>query len=129
MHRTDRSSPDRQPAVDRSLRGPSSFQRWLRSAALTVVVIAAALIANQAWIERQINEQIRIQIQQQIATAIPELIVQVGSVKRNGNHGIRLEDVQISLPASAAVSDRDDPSFGFSWTYGLCDITTAETVD
>jgi hypothetical protein len=104
MHRTDQSSPDRQPAVDRSLRGPSSFQRWLRSAALTVVVIAAALIANQAWIERQINEQIRIQIQQQIATAIPELIVQVGSVKRNGNHGIRLEDVQISLPASAAVS-------------------------
>jgi hypothetical protein len=104
MLRTDPSSSDPQAVSDLSLRGPSSFQRWLRSAALTVVVIAAALIANQAWIERQINEQIRLQIEQKIKTAIPELIVQIGSVERNGNHGIRLEDVQISLPASAAES-------------------------
>ncbi|MBT7916175.1 MAG: hypothetical protein HN617_01400, partial [Planctomycetaceae bacterium] len=99
MLRTDPSSSDPQAVSDLSLRGPSSFQRWLRSAALTVVVIAAALIANQAWIERQINEQIRLQIEQKIKTAIPELIVQVGSVERNGNHGICLTDVQISLPS------------------------------
>ncbi|MBT4012111.1 MAG: hypothetical protein HN617_10555 [Planctomycetaceae bacterium] len=104
MRRTDQSSSHPQAASDRSAKGPSCFQRWLRSAALTVVVIAAALIANQAWIERQINEQIRLQIEQQITTAIPELIVQVGSVARNGNHGIRLGDVRISLPASAAAS-------------------------
>ncbi|MBT6849223.1 MAG: hypothetical protein HOA14_17545, partial [Planctomycetaceae bacterium] len=103
MRRTDQFLIDSQITSDRSA-GPSSFQRWLRSVALTVVVIAAALIANQAWIERQINEQIRVQIEQQIATVIPELIVQVGSVKRNGNHGIRLTNVQISLPAPAGAN-------------------------
>jgi len=104
MRNTDQSSIVPQIAADRSTQGLGSFQRWLRSAALTVVVIAAGLIANQAWIEQQINEQIRLQIEQQIATAIPELIVQVGSVERNGNHGIRLGDVQISLPAPAAAN-------------------------
>jgi hypothetical protein len=99
MRKTDHISPAPQHVSERPVGGPSSFQRWLRSVALTVVVIAAALIANQAWIERQINEQIRMEIEQQIATAIPELIVQVGSVERNGNHGIRLADVQISLPS------------------------------
>ena len=68
MRRTDQSSSHPQAASDRSAKGPSCFQRWLRSAALTVVVIAAALIANQAWIERQINEQIRLQIEQKIKT-------------------------------------------------------------
>jgi hypothetical protein len=106
MRTTDQPSTDPQIASARSSRGPSSFQRWLRSAALTVVVIAAGLIANHTWIERQVNEQIRMEIEQQIATAIPELIVRVGSVERNGNYGIRLTDVQISLPTSM-VADRD----------------------
>ncbi|MEC7566583.1 MAG: hypothetical protein VX738_12955 [Planctomycetota bacterium] len=93
MQTTERPSLDLRPP------GPGAIQRWLRGAAITVVVLVSVIVVNQAWIDRQLNEQIRLRIETAIAAQYPELTVTVGSAQRTGNHGVRLEDVEISLAA------------------------------